>query len=254
MTHALTPCADPRTDISRSSAHGAQRASAAGVRAVPSHVADERRRPGRPFREPSLAPRDARINPPPTQRIQPLPSSIPPPAQQPFRPPPTYAHPPPFPNAPPQPPQQQQQPMPPFPSSLPGRPPQQQGYIGTPPQQQQQHPMAQPAGGYASQPMPQQQPAAVVPPPAAAAPPPAAAPAAAAGGAGNQQQAIQAALSMVSEDQRVRPNLFPSTRALILFFRGQGMLMQVFQLTADQINALPPDQRVGVLQLVSPRR
>lgn len=27
--------------------------------------------------------------------------------------------------------------------------------------------------------------------------------------------------------------------------------MQVFQLTHEQINALPPDQRVGVMQLVS---
>jgi hypothetical protein len=27
--------------------------------------------------------------------------------------------------------------------------------------------------------------------------------------------------------------------------------MQVFQLTNEQINALPPDQRVGVMQLVS---
>ncbi|KAI5450445.1 hypothetical protein NCC49_003068 [Naganishia albida] len=175
------------------------------------------------------------VDPAVLSRIQPIPNSIPPPTQPPFRPM-GYQPPPQF-NAPPQ--QQQQPPpqtMPPFAPTA-GRPP--QGYTGTPPQ----HGMPPGGGGYQQPPQQQQQyqqppppqqqsqqpPQQMQPPPQQppAVPPPAAQPP-----AGANQAAIQAALSMVSEDQR-------------------GMLMQVFQLTNEQIGALPPDQRVGVMQLRS---
>ncbi|KAJ9091264.1 hypothetical protein QFC19_009174 [Naganishia cerealis] len=170
------------------------------------------------------------VDPAVLSRIQPIPSAHAPPqptapTYRPAQPVHTYApQPPPSsnPHSSAQPPLAQLPPpsMPPFaptvrpgpgpgPNSVPQPPPQAQGYAGSPYQQQQQGP---PPGN-------------VAPPPGNVAPPGLAPPS----GAGNAQ-AIATALNMVSPDQR-------------------QMLMQVFQLTHEQIQALPPDQRAGVVQL-----
>ncbi|KAJ9093426.1 hypothetical protein QFC21_006457 [Naganishia friedmannii] len=159
------------------------------------------------------------VDPTVLSRIQPIPPAHP--TAPTYRPAPTYApQPPPSSSIPHSVPGQGPPPsMPPFaPTVRPGsgpvpQPPQGQAYVGSPYQQQHQQ-----------QPQQQQQPPAHAPPPiniAAQAPP-----------SGGNAQAIAAALNMVSPDQR-------------------QMLMQVFQLTQDQIQALPPDQRAGVVQLRS---
>ncbi|GHJ84142.1 hypothetical protein NliqN6_0544 [Naganishia liquefaciens] len=182
------------------------------------------------------------VDPAVLSRIQPIPNpGMPNQAQAPRPPAPPAFRPPPagYPSSVPGPvaqqPSQQQQPtftphvpppqaMPPFaPSqqSLPPRPPAPGGYVGTPPQ-----------GGMPSQPMSQPMPSFTPAPPAPAA---ASVPPLNAGmppAQGGNQQAIAAALSMVSEDQR-------------------QMLVQVFQLTPEQISALPADQQAGVHQLRS---
>lgn len=91
-------------------------------------------------------------------------------------------------------------------------PPQQQGYGGA-------------AGGYGGPP----------PPPAAAAGPPPLPP------------ATQAALAGLPEDQKVRL----SASDMASSANSQQMLVQVLQLTQDQINALDPAQQASVKQLVS---
>jgi hypothetical protein len=210
---------DAGANESGTSADGAQCAPAAGVCPVSSHAPHERRRSRCPFRKHSWLNkvRNIPLTLPHAQRIQPIPNSIPPPSQPPFRPM-GYQPPPQF-NAPP--PQQQQPPqaMPPFAPTA-GRPP--PGYAGTPPQhgmppsgfqqppQQYQQPPQQQQPPQPMQQPPQQQQPSAVPPPAAQPP---------VGGA--NQQAIQAALSMVSEDQRVRSLLSSRLCYMLTLARGR---------------------------------
>lgn len=108
------------------------------------------------------------------------------------------------------------------------------------------YPPAPSGGGYGRPPPPQNYPpqqgyggasgvyGAPPPPPAAAAGPPPLPP------------ATQAALAGLPEDQKVRIAFVRSSLA-----NGQQMLVQVLQLTQEQINALDPAQQASVKQLVS---